>query len=496
MRLVYYLIAITWGLTFWQMPTHDPDLGWHLLGGAWTLTHGDVPRVDPINSFGSSWIDYHWLGQILLFKIYKLGGFEALRIWLGIFMGIFGVILARIVEKNIGKSSAIFSVLTFILLATCVGEIVSVRPHVIGLILLGLTVLILSEKSSWWELGALFVLAVIGANTHVYWLFVPILWGFYRCIPRLFSKNEVSAAYAWSGLLLLSVAGFISPYGVFTKDPAPQSWLANYAVLFDYTVMPAQLRDFINELKPGFAAAGIIPALLICAFAIWVKQSSFKGALDKIGETLSAILSFVLTMRAIKFVGLFGILSAPSFAGAVGAFVNENLKVQKIARIQPILLSIIGVLIFYKGFSTFPAWDDKSFYMEENLPIEACKKIPALGIASAEGRDHVRVLTHFNHGGWCRWAAYEKNPEFLIKVTTDGRTQMVPVEEYEKSFDLYRLKNQWAQTLQTWNPDVVLADKNTALAQIMVRAPQEWKVAHEDETFALFLPVKGLSQSR
>ncbi|MCB0318971.1 MAG: hypothetical protein KDD56_09455, partial [Bdellovibrionales bacterium] len=70
-QLILIIIATLSGLCFWSRPPYDPDLGWHLNGGAWilnNLSQGNnlnqaLPSFDFINSFNPIWHDYHWLGQ-------------------------------------------------------------------------------------------------------------------------------------------------------------------------------------------------------------------------------------------------------------------------------------------------------------------------------------------------------------------------------------------------------------------------------------------------
>ena len=41
MRRLLTVACILYGLSFWTFPPHDPDLGWHLLGGRWIAEHHD-----------------------------------------------------------------------------------------------------------------------------------------------------------------------------------------------------------------------------------------------------------------------------------------------------------------------------------------------------------------------------------------------------------------------------------------------------------------------
>ena len=118
-KFVLSIVAILSGLCFWQRPPHDPDLGWHLSGGAWIwekLSNGiplnqALPSFDFINSFNPIWHDYHWLGQIVLFYIYDKIGYTGLHIVFAIFMALVCLSVLSIYSKCIKGNSNIIALL-------------------------------------------------------------------------------------------------------------------------------------------------------------------------------------------------------------------------------------------------------------------------------------------------------------------------------------------------------------------------------------------------
>jgi tetratricopeptide (TPR) repeat protein len=55
------------------------DYWWHLKSGEWIALQGEVPRVDPFTYTvpGARWVDIHWLHQLGLYGLYRLGGHAA-----------------------------------------------------------------------------------------------------------------------------------------------------------------------------------------------------------------------------------------------------------------------------------------------------------------------------------------------------------------------------------------------------------------------------------
>jgi tetratricopeptide (TPR) repeat protein len=81
-RLADLLLVLLFGLLVFLMncnELYDADIWWHLRSGEWILEHGRPPQVDPFTfgSEGRPWIDVHWLFQLLLLFVFRLGGTSA-----------------------------------------------------------------------------------------------------------------------------------------------------------------------------------------------------------------------------------------------------------------------------------------------------------------------------------------------------------------------------------------------------------------------------------
>lgn len=480
------------------MPTHDPDLGWHLLGGQLILSQRAVPVADPINSFNSVWIDYHWGAQILLALLFEAGGYPLLRIALGLLMALCGYLLFRIVERS-GLSRRQDPRLTAALFASSAAglalliSVASVRPQSLSLALVALAILLIQRRRRY-ELPLLWLLTVAAVQIHVYWIFIPFIYGIYRVVPAMLRRNSARSWRAIAAFISLLAAAVVSPYGALSPN-SNIPWFTNYLLLFDYAHGASELKELIHEFRSGFAADGAVPWILLCMIALSTlalgKGSGGRRLLVIAPPLLLALTGFVLAARTLKFVGIAGIFALPLLAYSVRRIFWRSRAARSCdtavcGMIRPI--AFILMLSAAAGAArTFPLLLDQSGYMQE-LPLAACRKIPELARSLPRPHQHLRVATHFNYGGWCRRAIQEADPAFDARVTTDGRTQFVPTDRIVASFDLYRVRNRWAETLKEWAPDLVLAEKNYALAQLLVRAEREWKLLYHDERFALFAP--------
>ncbi|RMG40689.1 MAG: hypothetical protein D6719_10240, partial [Candidatus Dadabacteria bacterium] len=225
-----YFIAIIIGLGFWHYPANDPDLGWHLFGGAWIFNHGRLPTEDVVNTFNKFWHDYHWLGQIVLYKIFTLAGYDGLRIALALVMAALSKVLLDIIYISMERQQSVLLAMVFYLASiTLINAVTSIRIQMLAVLIIALTLRRLIQKPTASELPWLFFLSALLVNIHVYWVLIPMLWFFYRCVPRLAGERNLSPAYVWGGALLLGLAGLISPYGIVNIGYHPPFIFMNYA---------------------------------------------------------------------------------------------------------------------------------------------------------------------------------------------------------------------------------------------------------------------------
>ncbi len=480
-----YFIAILSGLCFWTLPITDPDLGWHLTGGAWILAKGALPTHDIINSLNTDWHDYHWLAQIVIYKLYALGGFALLQLALGLLAAWLFKTIVDIVRLSSGEKIPISFLLLLVVLAYLpLASIASVRPQMMALLLVALGLKRLLKAGSASELPYLFALTVLCANLHVYWVFLPLLWLCQRLLPELIS-TRVSLKYALWGFILLCSAAFVSPYGYHS-----------YLLIWDYLNLSPYLRATVQEFRSPLHKLSGVGYLLLAYLVFFLRVFRSKHLILKPGYVLAALISLALALYQAKFLGIFAILALPYMARFGGLKFKrgiKNLLPLERSLITPLCMGISLILI-YRATIEFPrlGQEQKLTTLEESYPISVCADIANSLPPKIPARGHWRVLTHFNYGGWCRFAAFEANADADIRVTADGRTQFVPADLIKDSFDLYGLKSGWQEILARLDPDFVVVKETQPLAQMLPRL-SEWKLLPTEQSskFELFLKVRN-----
>ncbi len=470
-----YLLALFLGLTFWGKAATDPDLGWHLFGGAWIANHHALPSFDPVNSLNSTWHDYHWFAQLLFYALYLAGGYELLRAFTGLLLGYLLVVLLDIFYLSQGqKKSVLLATLGLVCATLLLFHVTSVRPQLLSVLFVALSFRTLLAPKRAYELPFLLVLGTIHVNLHVYWVFIPFLYFSMRVLPKLVHRRSLGTEFV--GLLLLSLVGVVSPYG-----------LENYTLLYDYISMPQQLRTSISELSPGFSSSEFVVAALLAYLVLLARLVRTRYCLARPGITLCAIVAPLLAIRAIKFLPIFVIFGFP-FVMRHGGVAIRKLAPSIFKRESlPAKLSLVSILLLaaFLTIREMPWVNPKLEHLHAKYPLVACKILGLTEMTPTVGRDHIRVLTNFNYGGWCRWELYLAAPEKDFRVTTDGRTQFVPWERFRESFELFRVGPGWRESLEKLDTDAAVVAADSALNQILPKIPS-WIQIYNDKNFALY----------
>lgn len=485
------MIAVVTGFSLWGQPAYDPDLGWHLFGGKFIVDHQEVPRADLINTFSTRWHDYHWLGQILLYRIFQLGGYQGLSIALGAAGALFCLILAAIAERQgILRRSPILVTIAICTALFLIREVMSVRPQVLSLLILSVVLLILKGRERWTELPLIFGLTVIAANVHVYWLFIPLLYSIYRLLPPAVAASRSGFYLHGAGFMLLLSAALISPYGLFHDS---SGWtFENYALIYDYLLMPEALRLSIGELKGALSSDGMAPLLLVVLIAVSVRGFRRTDVKTQLPDLVAALIGLVLALRAMKFLAVFALFAFPYLLVCLFR-VSRPLRKARFSPRSPLSQGVLVTLLLAAVIRTvllFPDARAVNQQLHDYLPVAACSRIAELPLSASYGRDHVRVMTHFNYGGWCRWIMFQQAPEKDFRVTIDGRTQWFPPTFFTRALDLYNARHDWLATMRDWAPDVVLVPRDKPLANVLALARADWKLEYEDPSFAVFVPIR------
>jgi len=478
-NLFFALAAFLYGISFWSTSAVDPDLGWHLLGGEYVSRTGTVPRLDFINLFNSEWHDYHWLAQLGMARVFEFGGFPAMMVLLGVSVALCfsgAIFTAQSAVRGVTLSATMLIGVVITILG--LSSIVSHRPQIFALAVLMWSLgLLVVRKKFRFEILIQFALTALLVNMHVYWVFIPTLWFFYRVAG---ASSYRAALHGASGLIVLLFAPLLSPYGL----------IETYALLKEYTQTPEILNRTLLEFKSSLNDDGAPRWILLASLVAVSRGLHWKVIKIRRGDFFSAVLGGVLAVMKVKFIGVFAVLSVPLMVRVwprvlvlPEIFVTYGTEARR-----TVAVAVICGSVLYAAFNT-PLKTYDGAVLKYFYPIDACQTV-AQEIKEAGYSRRARVLTSFDYGGWCSWQMLRTLQPEQVGVTADGRTQGLSNDYYKKLFDLFQVKGEWLTTLKDWDLDFAVVSKNSPLAQFMALAPQAWTLIFQDGEHAVFKVVR------
>ena len=135
----------------WPIFAGDYDLWYHLAGGRYFFQHHRLPDFSFFSFLEPPrrWVDYYWLFQVFVYRLYNLGGYWALAFFRGLaFLALFALILVWLL-KRLGRHYHPYLAATAALLYLMVllPRYASLRPHVFTYLFIAASLLSLYNSS-------------------------------------------------------------------------------------------------------------------------------------------------------------------------------------------------------------------------------------------------------------------------------------------------------------------------------------------------------------
>jgi hypothetical protein len=451
----------------------DPDVWWHLRTGQLILQNQHVPHSDPYSftRAGAPWVDHEWLSQLLIYRLYRLGGWAALIMTFGVVVAA-GLLL--VFARSPGKPY-IAGVVT-LLSAFASAPSWGVRPQMLTFLLASL-VLFLLERSLqtpailWW----IPPLMLLWANLHAGFalgLGLLILFGVGDLLDVAFGYDSWNVAKKHLGgvafITLLSAAVVLAnPYGAHL-----------YSYPFD-TLHSAAMQGYIGEWQsPDFHDAKYFPFLAMILGTL-VLPAVAPRKLRPRELLLLAVLTYA-ALRSVRHIPLYVLVAAPVLSHLLAAWLAEkrwNLGPTASPSLPPAKAILNAtVLIVFTVFAV-----TRLAYVAGNQSRVEAKEFPASAVAFIQSHALPGpMLNHYNWGGYFIWRLY---PEY--KVFVDGRADVYGDDFLDQFAATYAAKGKnWRDPLDEWHIRIIVLPPDSPLLAAIGRLPA-WKVAYSDVQVAI-----------
>ena len=298
----------------------DLDVWWHVAIGNDILNHLSIPTLDryTLAGLGRPYHDSHWLFQVLLASVHRLGGMVGVEMVMVAFWTFALLFCWQAMRRS--APPALCHILLF-LVAMASMERFLPRPEIVNYLLMTLFYLRLRDGKykTAPELLLFGVLQILWTNSYGLFVLGPFMAGCYWLVAAVrFVRRRASDFPALSRLMgVLLVATVLPPAGF-------SGW--RYALLLLTEVSPSasKVLKSVGELSPTFGKAAMsAPAFWF--YAVLLSLTILTSLLALIQQKISV--ERLLIVAALALVALTGRRNMVLFALVGAPLLAENLSV-------------------------------------------------------------------------------------------------------------------------------------------------------------------------
>jgi hypothetical protein len=474
-----FFIVLFLGLFLMTLrPIADPDFWWHLKTGQLIVQAHAIPHADPFSftKLNGVWITHEWLSELLIFGLFRLGGFSLLVIFFS--MLITGAFLITYLRCPVNTRPYISG---FILIfgAISTAPTWGVRPQMISLLITSLFLFLLDGYRKEGKLTFLLplpFLTLVWVNLHAGYLLGLALIGIYIAgslieifVAEFINKSKVLERPTLNSVLVLCgclgiccLASLANPNGV------------NLLIYPFQTLVSPSMQQFIQEwFSPDFHQLIWQPFAFLILALIGVGMLSKKSIPPT--NILLAILLGYAALHSMRNIPLFVIIVIPILSEQVSSMVHIPLDSRPTGKIfsylVPILVLCIMALINLRFIQVRQAQPRTE---TENFPQAAADWILV-------NRPSGNLFNSYGWGGYLIWKLY---PTYRVYI--DGRADVYGDQFIYQYMTIYRAEPGWEDKLEAQNIRTVIVEPDSPLSNVLGNS-LAWHIAYEDKSSVIYI---------
>ncbi len=422
----------------------------HLATGRYILEHG-FPHGD-VYSFtapGERWVVQSWLASVVYAALDRTVGLVGIRVLTAVLAGATAGILWTLTRpaKGLVARMAIAAVGL-----TVAATMWSPRPLMIGLLLLGITLLTAERRLPPWLLLPVFWIWV---NSHGSFPLGLLVLGCFALGSRLDGERRPTELRPLAWALGGTVLGAVNPLG---------------PVLLTFPISLLRRQDslsFIVEWRsPMFteAYARAFLVLVVMMIAALVRRPSWRAAIP-------FAVFVVLSLTAARNIPVAALVLVPGMArGAEGLGDLTGEARSRAAALFAVVALVIGGSALVVRLRE-PDLDLRDF------PVDAVAWLDQQGLF---GPDTRRVTPDYV-GNYSELLLGDR-----AAVFGDDRVDMFPQAVVDDEVALLKGGPTWRRVLDRWDADVVLWTRGSQL-DLLLSADDGWRLAYVDQTWVVYI---------
>jgi hypothetical protein len=461
-------------------PIRDPDFWWHLRSGQLILQHGGLLHTDPFTYTVSShvWTMHEWLTEVLFALLYKWAGLAAIVAllsvvsWLGVLCilararfdrpGPFvlggGMILAVIAGYPIWGPRAQMITFAFACLTLLLVEHHLRRGGRLALLLIPMF-LLWGNLHSGFLIGLGFIAVVVVAEA------VALL---------LHLENRAPARRVRQLALLLLASLVVCAINL--NGPS--------IILYPFGTLgsAAQQALILEWHSPDFhdLSVRIFGVMLLSLVALIVVNRSIR-----LRDAALVLVTIALSLQSVRHIALFVAASTPVWINQADMLARRLHWRRSRQKLPPVGMRVVSwvalvgaVLAIYISARLVPSMrtrEDSLFYAQD-FPVCAARWLAA-------DPQPLRIFNQYGEGGYLayRLSAHGDRVYIFGDAALMGDPLLLDYGDVES------VTPRWDSIVRNAGTDIVLYDTNTALANVMIHAP-DWVEVYSDRHNVAFAP--------
>jgi Flp pilus assembly protein TadD len=488
----------------------EVDLHWHLLAGRQILATGRAPMVDSFSyvSAGRPWIDLHWLFQVGVALVHRLGGWGGIDLFkIALLVGACG--LAGLAARRRGVPGTVVAAVGLPGLVAS-QERFNLRPEAVSFVLLALVFLLLDRRAeSPRALWAIPPVMALWANTHALFAVGLAAIGIVTIadpLERLLRRRPgddlrgpgpgppgpPAAPRPWTlpAVALLSAAATcLTPYG-------GAGWTLPARLLFERIGSDNVYARSIAEFQPTLGGYGVTTA--IAGFAVLatvvVVAGLAAGRRARFADLLLVAAFLHLGLLARRNAPLFAIVALPvggawiagglaRIAGRFGAGTGRGERLRPARAAAAILVTALALAAIHEVIS------NRFFERDGTQRYFGCGASPGFYPETAarfvlDRRLAGEAIHELRVGGYLAWRWFPDRRVFI-----DGRLEVHDPQLFVDSLNLQNDPARFEAIARRHDVGVVLPGFRPEWAGLLqyLATGHGWRPVHVDLAAAVFV---------
>lgn len=460
--------------------TFQNDTFYTIKIGESILEHG----IDMKDHFSWHNLDYtypHWLYDIVIYKIYDIGGFNALYISNIITFIVIGVAFYFICLKQ-NKSyfvSLLFSILAVIMLARFVTARAQLITYLFFILEIFFIERLLSSSKKRYMIG-LFVLCVLIANVHA------AVWPFYfiLMLPYLFEylvalinnkiKNKPKLGVFSDKIILeknsnIKYLGIVFVISLFLGLLTP---IGDIPYTYFIKILQGNTMEYIDEHKPLVLIQNLFVIGYLGIMLVVLIFTKTKARLSDFCMMAGLLLMTFISIRHLSFLGIIGMFYLCRLVSNIGYIkTNEPLDFE----LPSYSLFIVLVTIIITSGLVYNVNSKEEFINTENYPVTMVDYMK-----ENMNMDKVKLYNEYDFGSYL---IYRDIPVYI-----DSRSDLY-TEPFNGKHDIFtdcmEITSKYGRVFKKYDITHILTYKDTYLNQILA-VSSNYEVVHKDGRFVLY----------